>query len=383
MIDRELTTEIKRIGESFPVLILTGPRQSGKTTLCKMTFPRYKYFNLENPDVREKIMVDPLLFLKDNKDGIVLDEAQQLPELLSYIQVLVDEDKSLRFVLSGSNNFTLMEKITQSLAGRAALLTLLPLSVSEIAPNATTDELMFQGFYPGVWGDGRRPYDVYSNYYRTYIERDLRQLINIKDLDLFRQFVRLMASRVANEFNASRISNEIGIDVKTVQHWLSILTTSYIAFTLPPYYRNIGKRIVKAHKLYFYDTGLVSYLLGLESAEQVSTHPLRGALFENMVVSEFYKRRFNQGKSPHLFYYRDNSQKEIDLIEEESFGQLYAYEIKSAKRFNTQFCAGIDYFKKLYGESVVGGTVLYDGDETVKGNFIDCRNWKVPFLSHT
>lgn len=328
-------------------------------------------------------MVDPLLFLKDNKDGMVLDEAQQLPELFSYIQVLVDEDKSLRFVLSGSNNFTLMEKITQSLAGRAALLTLLPLSVSEIVPNATTDELMFQGFYPGVWGDGRRPYDVYSNYYRTYIERDLRQLVNIKDLDLFRQFVRLMASRVANEFNASRISNEIGIDVKTVQHWLSILTTSYIAFTLPPYYRNIGKRIVKAHKLYFYDTGLVSYLLGLESAEHVTTHPLRGALFENMVVSEFFKRRFNQGKSPHLFYYRDNSQKEIDLIEEESFGQLYAYEIKSAKRFNTQFCAGIDYFKKLYGESVVGGTVLYDGNETIKANQIDCLNWKAPFLNHT
>ena len=383
MIDRELATEIKRIGEFFPALILTGPRQSGKTTLCKMSFPKYKYINLENPDEREKIMVDPLSFLKDNENGMVLDEAQRLPELFSYIQVLVDEDKTLRYVLSGSNNFTLMENITQSLAGRAALLTLLPLSVSELAPHATTDELMFQGFYPGVWGDGRKPYDVYSNYYRTYIERDLRQLVNIKDLDLFRQFVRLMASRVANEFNASRVSTEIGIDVKTVQHWLSILSTSYIAFTLPPYYRNIGKRIVKAHKLYFYDTGLASYLLGLESAEQVATHPLRGALFENMVVSEFYKRRFNQGKSPHLFYYRDNSQKEIDLIEEENFGQVHVYEIKSAKRFNTQFCAGIEYFKKIYGESVAGGTVLYDGDETIKANQIDCVNWKTPLLSHS
>ena len=362
MIDRELATEIKRIGEFFPALILTGPRQSGKTTLCKMTFPKYKYINLENPDEREKIMVDPLSFLKDNENGMVLDEAQRLPELFSYIQVLVDEDKTLRYVLSGSNNFTLMENITQSLAGRAALLTLLPLSVSELAPHATTDELMFQGFY---------------------IERDLRQLVNIKDLDLFRQFVRLMASRVANEFNASRVSNEIGIDVKTVQHWLSILSTSYIAFTLPPYYRNIGKRIVKAHKLYFYDTGLASYLLGLESAEQVATHPLRGALFDNMVVSEFYKRRFNQGKSPHLFYYRDNSQKEIDLIEEENFGQVHVYEIKSAKRFNTQFCAGIEYFKKIYGESVAGGTVLYDGDETIKANMIDCVNWKTPLLSHS
>lgn len=258
-------------------------------------------------------------------------------------------------------------------------LTLLPLSVSEINSNASSDELMFNGFYPAVWGDGRLPYDVYSNYYNTYIERDLRQLINIKDLELFRQFMRLMASRVANEFNASRISNEIGIDVKTVQNWLSILSTSYIAFTLPPYYRNIGKRIVKAPKLYFYDIGLVCYLLGLESPTQVATHPLRGAMFENMVVAEFYKRSLNQGKTPHLFYYRDNTQKEVDLIEEESFGQLHAYEIKSAKRFNTQFCAGIDYLKKLYKESVIGGTVLYDGEEALHLNQIDYRPWRSLF----
>lgn len=379
MIDRNITSEILRLKKFFPVLILTGPRQSGKTTLCKMAFPSYKYYNLENPDTRDLIAADPMSFLKRNSKGMILDEAQRMPELFSYIQVLVDENKALRFVLSGSNNFTLMEKITQSLAGRAALLTLLPLSVSEINTNDSSDELMFNGFYPAVWGDGRLPYDVYSNYYNTYVERDLRQLINIKDLELFRQFMRLMASRVATEFNASRISNEIGIDVKTVQHWLSILSTSYIAFTLPPYYRNIGKRIVKAPKLYFYDIGLVCYLLGLESSTQVATHPLRGAMFENMVAAEFYKRSFNQGKTPHLFYYRDNTQKEVDLIEEESFGQLHAYEIKSARRFNTQFCAGIDYFKKLYKESVIGGTVLYDGEETVHTNQITCRHWRSLF----
>lgn len=381
MIYRELTAELLRINASFPVLILTGPRQSGKTTLCKMAFPNYRYVNLENPDTREEIVADPLTFLKGNSNGMILDEAQQYPELFSYIQVLVDEDKTMRFILSGSNNFTLMEKITQSLAGRAALLTLLPLSIKEINNGISTDELMFRGFYPSVWGDGREPYDVYSNYYRTYIERDLRQLINIKDLDLFRQFVRLMASRVANEFNASRISNEIGIDVKTVQHWSSILTTSYIAFTLPPYYRNIGKRIVKAHKLYFFDTGLVCYLLGLESHEQLATHPLRGALFENMVVAEFHKRRFNKGKTPHLFYYRDNTQKEIDLIEEPSYGQIQAYEIKSAKRFNTQFSAGIDYLRKLYGDSVTSGEILYDGDETIAIKENKCRNWRVSIIN--
>ena len=185
-----------------------------------------------------------------------------------------------------------------------------------------------------------------------------------------------MASRVSTEFNASRISNELGIDTKTVQQWLSILKTSYIAFTLPPYYHNIGKRIVKAHKLYFYDTGLVSYLLGLESAEQIAMHPLRGALFENMVVSEFHKSRLNRGRMPQLYYYRDNRQKEVDLIEELRQGELHAYEIKSARRYNTQFASGINYLRQLYGESVIAGDVLYDGDDTVTADGATCRNWR-------
>lgn len=376
MIDRELKNEALRLAADFQVLILTGPRQSGKTTLCKMAFPTYRYVNLENPDTRELLVRDPISFLKENKEGMIVDEAQLYPDLFSYIQVLVDEDKSLHFVLSGSNNFTLMERITQSLAGRAALLMLLPLSVTEVGTSHATDELLYGGFYPGVWGDGKKPYDVYSNYYSTYIERDLRQLINIKDLDLFRQFIRLMASRVATEMNASHVSNEIGIDVKTVQNWLSILNTSYITFTLPPYYRNVGKRIVKAHKLYFYDVGLVCYLLGLENMAQVATHPLRGALFENMVVAEFYKRYFNRGRTPHLYFYRDSSQKEVDLIEEQTFDQLHIYEIKSAKRYNSQFAAGLDYFKKLYGEKVTNATVLYDGDESATFNGVLCQNWR-------
>lgn len=376
MIDRELKNEALRLAADFQVLILTGPRQSGKTTLCKMAFPTYRYVNLENPDTRELLVRDPISFLKENKEGMIVDEAQLYPDLFSYIQVLVDEDKSLHFVLSGSNNFTLMERITQSLAGRAALLMLLPLSVTEVGTSHATDELLYGGFYPGVWGDGKKPYDVYSNYYSTYIERDLRQLINIKDLDLFRQFVRLMASRVATEMNASHVSNEIGIDVKTVQNWLSILNTSYITFTLPPYYRNVGKRIVKAHKLYFYDVGLVCYLLGLENMAQVATHPLRGALFENMVVAEFYKRYFNRGRTPHLYFYRDSTQKEVDLIEEQTFDQLHIYEIKSAKRYNSQFAAGLDYFKKLYGEKVTNATVLYDGDESATFNGVLCQNWR-------
>lgn len=376
MINRELIGEVLRIGTSFQVLILTGPRQSGKTTLCKMAFPNYRYINLENPETRAMLVADPITFLKDNPNGMILDEAQQFPELFSYIQVLVDENKTLRYVLSGSNNFTLMEKVTQSLAGRAALLTLLPLTVEEIGGTHQTDEFMLKGFYPGVWGDGKAPKDVYSNYYRTYIERDLRQLVNIKDLDLFGQFVRLMGSRVSCEINASHASNDLGIDVKTVQHWLSILNTSYITFTLPPYYRNVGKRIVKAHKLYFYDTGLVCYLLGIENVSQLAMHPLRGALFENMVVAEFMKRRFNQGEVPHLFYYRDSQQKEVDLVEEQTFDRLQVYEIKSAMRFNNQFVAGIDYFRKLYNDKVKSGSVLYDGEETLRIGEYSCLNWR-------
>lgn len=380
MINRTLTPELVRLSNAFPVVILTGPRQSGKTTLCKMAFPGYRYVNLENPDTLELILANPLDFLRDNASGMILDEVQRYPELFSYIQVAVDEDKSLRYILSGSNNFTLMATITQSLAGRAAMLTLLPLSIGELRPSLNADELMLRGFYPAVWGDGRLPHDVYSGYYLTYIERDLRQLINVKDLNLFRQFVKLMASRVSCEFNASHISNDLGIDIKTVQSWLGILTTSYIAFLLPPYYRNIGKRIIKANKLYFYDTGLVAYLLGLENPEQIATHPLRGALFENMVVSEFHKRCFNQGSSPNLYYYRDSSQKEVDLVEETIYDQLNAYEIKSARRYSTQFAAGIDYFSKLYGNKVKSGTVLYDGTDTVTVNNITCTNWQNALL---
>ena len=369
------------MSNDYSVVILTGPRQSGKTTLCKMTFENYQYVNLENPDVRELVMADPLSFLRSNNAGMILDEVQRCPDLFSYIQVLVDENRDLRFVLSGSNNFSLMESVTQSLAGRAALLTLLPLSVGELCPTETTDDLMINGFYPAVWGNRMKPYDVYSNYYRTYIERDLRQLINVKDLDMFRQFVRLMASRVGTEINMLRVSNELGIDTKTVQRWTGILTTSYIAFTLPPYHRNIGKRIVKAHKLYFYDSGLVCYLLGLEVPEHVATHPLRGSLFENMVVSEFVKRSFSRGRTPNFFYYRDNSQKEVDLIEEPSYGRINAYEIKSARRFNTQFASGIDYLRKIYGpESVHKSEVLYDGDETITLSAVTYRNWRQALL---
>lgn len=376
MIERKLQSELLRLGKDFQVVVVTGPRQSGKTTLCKMSFPNYLYVNLEHPDTREQLIADPATFLNYKGEGMIVDEAQRWPDIFSYIQVLADENRSLHYIITGSNNFALMEKITQSLAGRAALLTLLPLAIAELQTPATSDELMLNGFYPAVWGDGKRPADVYANYYRTYIERDLHQLINIKDLDLFRQYVRLMAGRVGNEFNATHISNDLGIDVKTVQHWLSILKTSYIAFTLPPYYRNVGKRIIKAHKLYFYDTGLVCHLLGIEEPPQLSAHPLRGAIFENMVVAEFLKTRFNSGKNPNFFFYRDQPQNDVDLIEEVRFEQLNAYEIKSSKRYTPQFFKGLEYFSRIYSNYVKDLHILYDGDETIATTNGSCVNWK-------
>lgn len=376
MIERKLQNELLRLSKDFQVVVVTGPRQSGKTTLCKSSFPNYQYVNLEHPDTRERLIAEPMTFLNYEGEGMIVDEAQRWPDIFSYIQVLADEHRSLHYILTGSNNFALMEKITQSLAGRAALLTLLPLAIGELNTTATSDELMLNGFYPAVWGDGKRPADVYANYYRTYIERDLHQLINIKDLDIFRQYIRLMAGRIGNELNATHISNDLGIDIKTVQHWLSILKTSYIAFTLPPYYRNVGKRIVKAHKLYFYDTGLVCHLLGIDEPSQLDVHPLRGAIFENMVVTEFMKTRFNSGKTPNFFFYRDQPQNEVDLIEEVRFEQLNAYEIKSSKRFNQQFVKGLEYFRRLYGINVKETHVLYDGEDPVTFSNSTCVNWK-------
>ena len=366
MINRILLGEITRLAKSFPVLILSGPRQSGKTTLCKMAFPDYDYINLEMLTTRQAVAEDPMSFLLQHRHGVIIDEAQTLPDLFSYVQVVVDEHPDYRYILTGSNNFLLMEKVSQSLAGRAAVLTLLPLSLAELggATEWSTDDLLIRGGYPAVWGAEQSPSDVYRNYYTTYVERDLHQLVNVKDLSIFQQFIMLAAGRVSTIVNAASLSAELGVSAVTVSHWLSVLKASYILFELPPYFRNVGKRILKKPKLYFHDTGLACHLLGINTPEQLAVHPLRGQLFENMVVSEFVKRRYNQcDQHPRLYYYRDNLQKEVDLIEERTFRQLEAYEIKSARYTNDSFGSGLRYFKKMFGEEVVSMQVLYDGED--------------------
>ena len=346
-INRELKEEIIRQSHYFSVITITGPRQSGKTTLCKQMFPDYHYVNLEDIAKTEIIKQNPKEFLQNHSQGLIVDEAQQYPDLFSYIQVVVDENPNAHIILTGSSNFTLMQQVTQSLAGRTAILTLLPLSLSELGKErltVSTDTIMLNGGYPSVWAKNIPTQTVSNNYYNTYIERDLRKLINIKDLSKYQIFIRLCAGRIGTEFNASVLSNEVGVSVPTIHEWLSTLEASYIVFRLPPFFRNVGKRLIKTPKIYFYDTGLLCFLLGIENANHLQTHPLRGAIFENMVVLEFLKNRFNAGKLSNLYFYRDKSQREIDIVQE--FADTFkAYEIKSASGFHSDFMNNLNYLK--------------------------------------
>ncbi len=364
MYNRELRNKLLKLSELWSVISVTGPRQSGKTTLCKMTFPDYEYVNLEHLPTRELVADDIDRFIRRHNSGIIFDEAQYLPELFSYIQVWADEDKNRRFILSGSSDFLMMQNITQSLAGRVAVVRLLPLSLKELGNdinNYTTDNLLFRGFFPGVWGDKKEPRDIYGNYISTYIQRDVRQIVNLKDIQQFQHFLVLCAGRIGNEFNASALSNEVGVSSVTIKDWLNVLETSYVVFRLMPYYSNIGKRLAKTPKIYFYDVGLASFLMGIQEAGQIESHPLRGALFENMVVTEMLKQRFNNGENNNLYFYRDNSQKEVDIIQSNG-SKLNAFEVKSAQKYDSSFFKNLKYLKKLFGESVASTQIIYDGE---------------------
>ena len=369
MINRDLKKEILRLSEMFPVVAVTGPRQSGKTTLCKSIFPDFNFFNLENSIIREEIAVSPVSFLeKHAKDGVIFDEAQRYPELFSFIQVVADDHPDYRFVLTGSSNFMFMGKITQSLAGRVALFTLLPLSLNELTKdvnaNLQTDTLLLKGGYPAIWAKSLAPFDLISNYHDTYIERDVRKIENMTDLSAFQKFLRLSAGRIGTEFQASSLAVEVGVSTPTIQKWLSVLEASYVAFRLPPFYENIEKRLVKSAKIYFYDTAVVCYLLGIENEKQLETHPLRGVIFENYVVLEFLKNRYNAAKKPNLYFYRDKSQREVDLMQ--AVGHQYkAFEIKSATVFHADFMKNLKFLKSLLNDKICSAQLIYDGTTEV------------------
>ena len=305
MYNRALENEVLRLAKHFKVLTITGPRQSGKTTLCKKVFPQYDYINLEDEIIRAELELNRKGFLERHCIGLIIDEVQNMPEIFSTVQVVVDENPKAHIILTGSNNFLMMQKITQSLAGRTALLTLLPFSCKELTEqdkSVSVFDMMFRGFYPAVWADLIPPQDAYRQYFFTYIQRDIQQVMNIRHLSEFRKFVIMCASRVGTEFNAQSMCSELGVSIPTIQEWMNVLEASYIAFRLPPFYRNINKRLVKTPKIYFYDVGMVCYLLGIKSAEQVENHPLRGQIFENMVICEFLKKQYNLGLDNNLFF---------------------------------------------------------------------------------
>ena len=365
-IKRKIEDVVISAAKQSPVITITGPRQSGKTTLVKNIFKDKPYVNLELPDVSERIQQDPRSFFNKYKNGVVIDEIQRLPELMRYIQGIVDERKQAgMFILTGSNQFMLLNQITESLAGRVALFKLLPLSISELEsklPNMSTDDWIINGFYPAVQANNFPPYRTYQNYYETYLERDLRNMINVKSLSDFKKFVRLCAGRIGQILNASTLSGETGVSVHTIKSWLSILEASYVIFLLQPWHDNINKRLVKSPKIYFYDTGLASYILGIENTNQLSRDPLRGGLFENMIVSEFFKKRFNKGLDARYYYFRDNHGNETDLIIPQGH-ELRGVEIKSSQTYHKDFLKGLNYLKKIYPERCKNNLLIYDGED--------------------
>ena len=361
MIQREAESELRLLASQFKAVAVTGPRQSGKTTLVQSVFATKPYVNLENPDIRQFAMEDPRGFLAAYPEGAVLDEVQRVPHLFSYLQQVLDDSQlSGQFILTGSNNFLLQDTISQSLAGRVGYLYLLPLSLSEInRPDAESHQLILNGCYPALYNENIDPARFYGNYIRTYVERDVRLLKNITDLFAFERMLRLCAGRIGQLLNMSNLAMEVGVDIKTIGSWIGVLEASFIVFRLQPFHRNFNKRIVKMPKLYFYDTGLATALLGIENVSQLTLHPFKGSLFENLVIVEFLKKQFNRGLRNNLFFWRDNTGNEIDLVLEHPERSI-PVEIKSGKTLSTDSFKGLLYWNKL--THTEEGYLVYDGD---------------------
>ncbi|MES2140014.1 MAG: ATP-binding protein [Bacteroidota bacterium] len=379
MIERIAKEKLQNLAKKFKAIAVTGARQSGKTTLVKQVFKNKPYLSLENPDTRNFAMNDPRGFLQSYPQGAVLDEVQRVPELFSYLQEILDNSKTKGlFILTGSNNFLLQQNISQTLAGRIGYINLLPFSITELYKAkklpATDDELMLKGFYPPIYDQKIPPDDWCPNYIRTYIERDVRQIKSITDLIVFERFVRLLAGRTGQELNNSSLAVETGVDVKTIQSWIGILESSFIIYLLKPHFKNFNKTIVKRPKVYFYDTALVCSLLGIKNKTQLTTHPTRGSIFEGMVITELLKKRTNRGLQVNLYYWRDKTGHEIDLIVDNA-GKLLPIEIKSGKTINSEFLKNLVYWNKLSGEKK--SVLLYGGELNQKRSTgTEILNWR-------
>jgi predicted AAA+ superfamily ATPase len=367
MIERNIAPLLKLLASQYPVVTLTGPRQSGKTTLAKSQFPDKPYVTLEDPDTRRYATDDPRGFLTQYAQGAILDEIQRAPELASYLQGMVDTNpKPGRFILTGSHQFELMTQVSQSLAGRTAVLRLLPFTLAEVqrlrggAANVDLAQTLLTGFYPRIHDQGLDPSQALADYFATYVQRDLRQLAAVQDLHRFERFVRLCAGRTGQLLNLSNLGNDAGVSHATARAWIDLLQSSYIVHLLPPWFTNTGKRLVKAPKLYFYDVGLACWLLGLRNAEQVARDPLWGSLFENFVIMEAMKDRLNAGETAEMYFYRDSEGNEVDLLLPTG-GKMHAIEIKAGSTVNTDYFKGLKTFAAHHPAALAGGGVVFGG----------------------
>ena len=361
MFARIALARLLRLARGFPVVVLTGPRQSGKTTLARHAFARHAYVSLEDPDVQLRVASDPRGFLAGHSEGVVIDEAQRVPELLSYLQTAVDAARAPgRFILTGSQNLLLGSAVSQSLAGRAGYLELLPLAHAEapaVFDRMSLDERLVIGAYPALFDQPVEPADWHAGYVATYVERDVRQISRVADLLQFQRFLRLMAARVGQLLNLNAIANDLGIAQTTARDWLLVLEASYIAFRLPPYHTNFGKRLVKTPKLYFHDTGLVAWLLGITDAATMNAHPIRGALFENLLVAEYVRHCRNLGLPHALYFWRDNVGNEIDLLVERA-GELWPIEMKSGATFRQEWLRALHTWERHAASARRGQAML-------------------------
>lgn len=367
MFQRYLFTYIQELAKKYPVVTLFGPRQSGKTTLVRAAFPHKPYVNLEDADNRALATLDPKSFIKNYPQGAILDEVQRTPHLLSYIQVMVDEaQQNGLFILTGSHQASLHSAVAQSLAGRTAILKLLPLSLQELRTAGIPDsieEIMLKGGYPKIYKDNPPISTTYSSYFQTYVERDVRQILQVKDIIQFERFIKLTASRIGQLINHASLAADVGVSATTIREWIAVLEATYLLFKLEPYYENFGKRLIKSPKLYFTDTGLACHLLGIDSPAQLVKDPLYGNLFENWVVIELVKARYNQGLDPRLYFYRDTSGREVDLLFQRG-SQLIPIEIKSSKTFSPSHLDGLKYFHQQVPQRADDGALIYAGTQS-------------------